>query len=279
MNEAKVMTVEEKHSTDPDDLAESLRSTLVHLRLWGLRDVLLSNSPRPGDTAGYDGERLESAKQFEAMPKKPPTHDLPLSRGSPPGPEPVPSDTRQHKATLLEDIRRDLGDCRRCPLHGGRTHLVFGEGNPAARLVFVGEGPGADEDRLGRPFVGQAGQLLNKMIRAIGLRREEVYICNVVKCRPPGNRVPEPEEIRTCSPFLIRQLEAIRPQVICTLGACASQTLLRTTAAISDLRRKTHVWRGIPLIATYHPAYLLRNSAKKAEAWKDLLEVLALLHS
>ncbi|WP_123289147.1 uracil-DNA glycosylase [Desulfosoma caldarium] len=181
---------------------------------------------------------------------------------------------RQAKIKLLEEIRTDLGDCRRCPLHQGRTHIVFGEGNATARLVFVGEGPGADEDRLGRPFVGQAGQLLNKMIRAMGWRREHVYICNVVKCRPPRNRVPLPEEIQQCAPFLFRQLEAIRPQVICTLGACASQTLLGCSTPISELRQKIHLWRGIPLIATYHPAYLLRNGAKKAEAWKDLQEVM-----
>ena len=192
---------------------------------------------------------------------------------------PETEDAEPSSAHLLEIIRNDLGDCRRCPLQRNRTHIVFGEGNPSARLVFVGEGPGAEEDRLGRPFVGQAGQLLNKMIRAIGLHREEVYIANVVKCRPPNNRVPEPDEIRACSPFLIRQLEAIRPQVICTLGACASQTLLRTTLPIGELRRKIHLWRGIPLIATYHPAYLLRNSAKKAETWKDLLDVMAVLHS
>lgn len=186
---------------------------------------------------------------------------------------------REAKTKLLEEIREDLGDCRRCPLHRGRTQIVFGEGDAAARLVFVGEGPGADEDRLGRPFVGQAGQLLNKMIRAMGWRREQVYICNVVKCRPPGNRMPLPEEIERCAPFLVRQLEAVRPQVICSLGACASRTLLGTNAPISELRRKIHVWRGIPLIATYHPAYLLRNGAKKADTWKDLQVVMELLKS
>lgn len=232
---------------------ESLRCTLSGLRQWGLRDILL-----PG-----------KARQV-AMALEHPMHDEPVRTAT-------GEEERKAKGVLLEEIRRDLGECTRCPLHQGRTQIVFGEGDPAAQLVFVGEGPGADEDRLGRPFVGQAGQLLNKMIRAIGCQRDDVYICNVVKCRPPGNRVPLPEEIRCCGPFLIRQLEAIRPKVICTLGACASQTLLGTNTAISELRRKIHLWRGIPLIATYHPAYLLRNAAKKAEAWKDLLELMPFL--
>lgn len=272
------MTTEERTTAD-HDIVRNVRATLTQWRLWGLREVLLSASPRPNVLPSLGGEADASWGKTPPMTEETPKRDDAFDEGSPPSAEPVSRDERNRKASLLEDIRLDLGDCRRCPLHRGRIHLVFGEGDPAARLVFVGEGPGADEDRLGRPFVGQAGQLLNKMIRAIGLHREEVYICNVVKCRPPGNRVPEPEEIRVCSPFLIRQLEAIRPRVICTLGACASRTLLVTTAAISDLRRKIHVWRGIPLVATYHPAYLLRNSAKKADAWKDLLEVMALLHS
>ncbi len=273
------MTTGERRTADHDDIAQNLRATLTQLRLWGLREVILFGSPRPDVLPSLDGEASASGGKTPPMPEETPKRHDAFVEASPPSDEPISRDERNRKASLLEDIRRDLGDCRRCPLHRGRTHVVFGEGDPAAPLVFVGEGPGADEDRLGRPFVGQAGQLLNKMIRAIGLHREKVYICNVVKCRPPGNRMPEPEEIRICSPFLIRQLEAIRPRVICTLGACASRTLLSTTAAISDLRRKIHVWRGIPLVATYHPAYLLRNSAKKADTWKDLLEVMALLHS
>jgi uracil-DNA glycosylase len=168
-------------------------------------------------------------------------------------------------------IREDLGDCTRCRLHPGRTTIVYGEGSPQARLVFVGEGPGFDEDQQGRPFVGRAGKLLDKMIKALGLKREEVYIGNVVKCRPPNNRTPLPDEIETCSPFLFRQLEAIAPEVICALGACAAQTLLATTKPISSLRGKKHSWRGMPLICTFHPAYLLRNASQKASAWQDLL--------
>lgn len=156
---------------------------------------------------------------------------------------------------------------------------MFGEGSASSGLVFVGEGPGYDEDREGRPFVGRAGKLLNKMIRAIGLDREEVFICNVVKCRPPENRTPEPDEIEACSPFLFRQLDALRPKVICALGACAAQTLLRTSRSVSLLRGRAHQWRGIPLICTYHPAYLLRNSAQKAASWHDLKEVLRVLHT
>lgn len=178
---------------------------------------------------------------------------------------------------LLEDIREDLGECTRCGLHRSRTKLVFGEGSPRARLVFVGEGPGFDEDRQGRPFVGRAGKLLDNMIRALGLRREEVYICNVVKCRPPSNRTPQADEIQVCSPFLVRQLEAIAPQAICALGACAAQTLLATTKAISGLRGKRLMWRGTALVCTFHPAYLLRNSSQKAASWQDLLVVQEIL--
>lgn len=178
----------------------------------------------------------------------------------------------------LDAIRRELGDCRRCRLHQGRTHLVFGEGSATPGLVFVGEGPGFDEDRLGRPFVGRAGKLLDKMIRSIGWEREQVYICNVVKCRPPDNRTPEADEIETCSPFLLQQLAALQPKVICALGACAAQTLLATSSAVSRLRGKVHSWRGIPLIVTFHPAYLLRNPSQKSGTWQDLLLVHRILH-
>ena len=179
----------------------------------------------------------------------------------------------------LDDVQQDLGECKRCRLHSGRNRIVFGEGSPRADLVFVGEGPGFDEDRQGRPFVGRAGKLLDKMIGAIGLRREDVYICNVVKCRPPENRTPEAEEAEACSPFLLRQIAVLRPRVVCALGACASQTLLGTSNAISKLRGKVHLWRGMPLVCTYHPAYLLRNPAQKAQTWQDLLEVAKILSS
>lgn len=183
-----------------------------------------------------------------------------------------PSEPRNPRQ-LLELAREELGDCTRCRLHQTRTHIVFGEGSPTARLVFVGEGPGSEEDQQGRPFVGRAGKLLDKMIKALGLERNDVYICNMVKCRPPSNRTPNSDEIEVCSPFLIKQIEAIQPAVICALGACATQSLLGSTDYISRLRGKVHHWRGIPLIATYHPAYLLRNASQKAAAWQDLIEV------
>lgn len=208
-------------------------------------------------------------------------HRLPRPAPSAPTPEvdslreeqPAEQDGQQ----LLTDISNTLGDCRRCRLHAGRTHLVFGEGAEHAELVFVGEGPGFDEDRQGRPFVGRAGKLLDKMIQAIRLKREEVYICNAVKCRPPNNRTPGIDEIEICSPFLFQQLEAIRPKVICALGLSAAQTLLGRVPSIGQVRGKTFRWRGIPLICTYHPAYLLRNPVQKSAAWQDLLEVRRIL--
>lgn len=178
----------------------------------------------------------------------------------------------------LDRIRADIGpDCMRCKLHKGRTKIVFGVGNPKADLVFVGEGPGRDEDAQGEPFVGRAGKLLTQMIEAMGLRRQDVYIANVVKCRPPENRLPEKDEIETCSPFLMRQLAVIQPKVICCLGSCSSQTLLQTTQGISRFRGEWFDFRGSKLIATYHPAYLLRNPAAKSEVWKDLQKVMSVL--
>ena len=181
------------------------------------------------------------------------------------------------KDDSLPRIREDIGDCTRCKLHKGRTNIVFGVGNPKAELVFVGEGPGHDEDLKGEPFVGRAGRLLTDMIKAMGLQREDVYIANVVKCRPPENRLPEKDEIATCSPYLLRQLDVIRPKVICCLGSCASQTLLQTTQGISKFRGEWFDFRGAKLIATYHPAYLLRNPPAKSEVWKDLQKVMAVL--
>ncbi len=184
--------------------------------------------------------------------------------------EPVDRVVEGDRASDLAQVRQELGDCRRCRLHATRTNLVFGEGSAEAGLLFVGEGPGFDEDRLGRPFVGRAGKLLDKMIQAIGLRREDVYICNVVKCRPPENRTPEADEVAQCSPFLFRQIEAIRPKAICALGLSAAQALLGRTTSMGGLRGKRFQWRGTPMVCTYHPAYLLRNPAQKAAAWQDL---------
>jgi DNA polymerase len=174
----------------------------------------------------------------------------------------------------LEQIRADLGDCRRCPLAGTRRQLVFGVGNPQARLVLVGEAPGREEDERGEPFVGEAGRLLDRILFAMGLSRAEVYICNVLKCRPPDNRDPEPAEIACCEPFLIRQLAAIQPQVIVALGRFAIQTLLRSKAPISRLRGTWQTYQGIPLMPTYHPAYLLRNPISKREVWDDMQQVM-----
>jgi uracil-DNA glycosylase family 4 len=174
----------------------------------------------------------------------------------------------------LNAVREVLGDCQRCGLGRLRHNIVFGEGSPKAELVFVGEAPGADEDAQGRPFVGRAGQLLTKIIAAMALKREEVYICNILKCRPPGNRNPQPEEIAACEPFLIRQLQAIRPRVICALGTFAAHTLLKSEAPISILRGRFHAYQGIPLMPTYHPAYLLRNPGAKKQVWEDVQRVM-----
>ncbi|CAB1084752.1 Uracil-DNA glycosylase, family 4 (EC [Olavius algarvensis Delta 1 endosymbiont] len=182
------------------------------------------------------------------------------------------------QAESLADIAGDLGDCRRCRLARERKRIVFGEGNPKAKLVFVGEGPGFEEDRQGRPFVGPAGQLLTRIIEAIKLDRDQVYICNVIKCRPPGNRNPEPDEIKTCLPFLERQLAAIQPDFICALGKFAAQTLLKTATPISRLRGRFHEYNGIKLLPTYHPAYLLRNPDKKRDVWEDMKMLMKEFH-
>jgi uracil-DNA glycosylase len=170
----------------------------------------------------------------------------------------------------LEAILADIGDCRRCKLAPTRKNLVFGSGNPHAELMFVGEAPGADEDEQGLPFVGRAGQLLTRIIEAIELRRQDVFICNILKCRPPGNRNPETDEIAACEGFLFRQIEAVKPKVIVTLGAFGAQTLLRTTEAIGRLRGRLIDYRGIKLMATFHPAYLLRNPIEKRKVWEDM---------
>jgi len=182
------------------------------------------------------------------------------------------------RAAALRAIQEEIGDCTRCPLaYAGRHKIVFGDGSPAARLMFIGEGPGADEDIQGLPFVGKAGQLLNNMIGAMGLSRTDVYIANIVKCRPPGNRVPEPIEANTCSPFLLRQIDVVQPEVIVALGATAAMYLLGVKQSLSSLRGRWHTCRGAKLAVTYHPAFLLRDPRQKAEAWKDLQMVMATL--
>ena len=203
---------------------------------------------------------------------------------------PKPEQSVTDPIAALKLIREDLGDCTRCKLHQqGREQIVFGVGNPQADLMFVGEGPGADEDAQGEPFVGRAGQLLNNMIKAMGLRREEVYIANVVKCRPPGNRTPERDECDTCSPFLMRQIAVIKPKVIVALGAVSAKNLLAINAPMSELRGRFYdfmpagarssdpSWPGAKLAVTYHPAFLLRDPRQKGEAWKDLQMVMKYL--
>ncbi|HWG17416.1 MAG TPA: uracil-DNA glycosylase [Acidobacteriaceae bacterium] len=180
------------------------------------------------------------------------------------------------RAAALKAIQEEIGDCTRCPLaYAGRHKIVFADGAPTARLMFIGEGPGADEDAQGLPFVGRAGQLLNNMIAAMGLKREEVYIANIVKCRPPGNRVPEPVEAQTCSQFLLRQIDIVQPEVIVALGSTAATYLLGMRKSLSGLRGRWHKSRGAKLAVTYHPAFLLRDPRQKAEAWKDLQMVMA----
>ena len=197
-------------------------------------------------------------------------HPIPPRKPIPAPPQVAAAIPAAERAAALEVIRDEIGECTRCALHAGRNKIVFGEGDPAARLMFVGEGPGADEDAQGLPFVGKAGQLLNNMIAAMGLKREQVYIANVVKCRPPGNRVPEQEEGAICTPFLFRQIDVVRPQVLVALGATAATWLLGARQPLAGLRGRVHAVRGAQLIVTYHPAYLLRDPRQKKEAWADL---------
>jgi len=201
-----------------------------------------------------------------------------------PGAEPAPPSRAPHVTPLarsrveaLATVRTDLGECTRCKLHKGRIKLVFGTGNAEARLMFVGEGPGAEEDEQGVPFVGRAGQLLTQIIKAMGLEREDVYIANVVKCRPPGNRNPEPDEIEQCEPFLMRQMDVIKPAVVVALGKFAAQTLLRTTEPISKIRGRFHQVGNTRVMPTFHPSYLLRNPAAKREVWEDMKAVMGVL--
>jgi len=181
------------------------------------------------------------------------------------------------KNAALNAIREDIGDCTRCRLSKGRKQIVFGVGNIDADIMFVGEGPGADEDEQGEPFVGRAGQLLNNMITAMGIKREDVYIANVVKCRPPGNRTPERDECDTCGPFLMQQIETVKPKIVVALGAVAAKYLLGINDSMSNLRGRVYDFRDTKLAVTYHPAYLLRDPRQKAEAWKDLQMVMKYL--
>jgi len=263
-------------STDPK-LRERLKERLRFYEDLGLGPFYLDRRP-PSSSGPAVSPAVEEPPLAQNVRKAPPTPQAP-----PPKPFPIPLSAgpslfeaadRISGDTLLK-IREDIGDCTRCKLHRGRNKIVFGDGSPRARLVFVGEGPGADEDQQGLPFVGRAGKLLTQMIEAMGLERRDVYICNVVKCRPPENRTPEKDEVACCSPFLFRQLDAIQPKVIVCLGSVAAQTLLQTNRGISHFRGEWLEFRGYKLLATYHPAYLLRNPGAKGEVWKDLQKVMA----
>jgi uracil-DNA glycosylase len=249
---------------------EALAERLRFYREMGIYDLYR----RPVDESALGtvetGESLESAEPESSMPKK--------------------LKVLQDRPAALKNIREDIGDCTRCKLHQqGRKQIVFGVGNPDAELMFVGEGPGADEDEQGEPFVGRAGQLLNNMIGAMGLKREQVYIANVVKCRPPGNRTPERDECDTCGPFLMRQIAVVKPRVVVALGAVAAKTLLGVNDSMANLRGRFYefspmlpknaperdpAWQSTKLAVTYHPAYLLRDPRQKKEAWKDLQMVM-----
>ncbi len=233
-----------------EETLAALRGTLVQLSRWGCR--------------GFDSS--EQALASVAQWLRPQT-------GRAQGP---PVATVAEPDSLVS-IQAELVECRRCDLSKGRTHLVFGEGNASAELIFVGEGPGFEEDQRARPFVGPAGHLLTRIIESMKLTREQVYICNVVKCRPPDNRNPAPEEIAACRLFLERQIAAIQPKAICALGLIAAQTLLASTLPISRLRGRFYDYRGIPVMATYHPAYLLRNPDQKRVVWEDIKKIMAIL--
>jgi uracil-DNA glycosylase len=218
------------------------------------------------DLGIFDFYRRDTDVVIEPIPEEP---LIPLPK---PAPQPPvsPVVAPPSRAEALRAIQCEIGDCKRCALSAGRNKIVFGDGDPNARLMFVGEGPGADEDAQGLPFVGRAGQLLNNMIAATGLKREQVYIANVVKCRPPQNRTPEAEEANTCSPFLFQQIDVVRPQVLVALGSTAATYLLGVKSSLSGLRGRLHTCRGTKLVVTYHPAYLLRDPRQKKEAWQDL---------
>jgi uracil-DNA glycosylase len=241
---------------------ERLRATLEQMSRWGC--------------TGF-----ECPPETLAVIRKWATADrIPSSPDAPPASAPGDLSARTSgtgSIESLEQIRDSLGDCRRCGLASDRTHIVFGEGNAHARLVFIGEGPGAEEDRSGRPFVGSAGQLLAKIIQAMKLSREQVYICNVVKCRPSGNRDPLPEEVASCRPFLMRQLAAIQPDVVCTLGTHATQAVLNSNEPVSRLRGRFHTIGPIRVMPTFHPAFLLRHPERKRYVWEDMKKIMALL--
>jgi DNA polymerase len=250
------------HGHEAAELMAALRGYLEELQETGVDGLPRETAPRQAAASPAPGQPVAGPAAGRQV----------LKAAAPAVASPLPPASES-----LEQIRADLGDCQRCGLGASRTHLVYGVGSPHARLVFVGEAPGFEEDRQGEPFVGEAGQLLTKIIQAMGLGRDEVYICNVLKCRPPENRNPHHDEIEACRPFLQRQLQAIGPVAIITLGTFATQTLLHTKEPISRLRGRFHDYHGIPLMPTFHPAFLLRSPEKKREVWDDVQQVMTLL--
>ncbi|HKW17353.1 MAG TPA: uracil-DNA glycosylase [Terriglobales bacterium] len=243
-------------STGPEGKTDSSR-----LKPFGMTE----GEGRFGMTEAVESELQGMSTQSMAGEGARPTHARPTHASA----------TQLDPVAALRAIRENIGDCTRCRLHKqGRKQIVFGVGNPQAELMFIGEAPGADEDQQGEPFVGRAGQLLTNMIKAMGLRREDIYIANIIKCRPPGNRTPERDECETCSPFLMRQIEVIGPKVLVALGAVAAKTLLALNAPMSELRGRWFDFRGTKLAVTYHPAFLLRDPRQKKETWKDLQMVM-----
>jgi uracil-DNA glycosylase len=260
----------------PDTLDLNLRRALAErIRFYNdlgiydfYRQAIAELQRGEGSVALGQPERQQEMPETKTIPAIPEVEELEVTSQQ-------PEFSIADPAQALHAIREDLGDCVRCRLHKqGRKQIVFGVGNPDADLMFIGEAPGADEDAQGEPFVGRAGQLLNNMIKAMGLRREDVYIANIIKCRPPGNRTPERDECETCSPFLMRQISVIKPKVIVALGAVAARTLLAINAPMSELRGLWYDFRGTKLAVTYHPAFLLRDPRQKKEAWKDLQMVM-----
>ena len=257
---------------DPD-LKRALAERVRFYHELGIYDFYRREVSEPAASEVSETASISQTEQREEMPRTArsaiaviPEEDLTVIQ-----PEAVATDPTQ----ALRMIREDIGDCTRCRLsQQGRKQIVFGVGNPNADLMFIGEAPGADEDERGEPFVGRAGQLLNNMIKAMGISREDVYIANIIKCRPPGNRTPERDECETCSPFLMRQIAAIKPKVIVALGAVAAKTLLAINAPMSEFRGHWYDFRGTKLAVTYHPAFLLRDPRQKKEAWKDLQMVM-----
>jgi uracil-DNA glycosylase len=268
-------------------LLDSIRDYLAQLAEEGIEGLPVTTPVRARAAAAMAApaaiSAAESARTAPEAMRADPRPSAPLAKSSKPRPAPMPADLfsrypELEKTATLEELREFIGDCKRCKLAPLRTHLVFGVGNPQADLMFVGEAPGADEDARGEPFVGRAGQLLTDIIeRGMGLRRTDVYICNVIKCRPPDNRNPESDEVAACEPFLMRQIDLVRPRAIVGLGSFAVQALLKVKTPISRLRGVWQEVRGVRMMPTFHPAYLLRNPGDKRLVWQDIQEVMKLL--